>query len=350
MRGDLHILKTHKKITDMKNATNRINRFRGLVGVASIAWVLPVSAIENPAFEDAPKEKKGGVAAAEAPKHNKDNKAEKKIEKIALLGLGGTPASETLSLHLGLEDGNGLTVYHIIPGSSAAKVGLEKHDVITELDGQKIGSQDDLREAVIAHQPGDKVIVKYLHKGKAEVKKVTLGDRAEFQALRAPKINPWGQRGGMPEAQHKLMQERMKKHVDQMKLQLEQGGIELELQGLLENAQKAVPPGKQGNRGAGPRIKNFNFGGASITMMDGAGSVTMKTVNGNKDVIVKNKEGEVVFEGPYQTEQDKAAVPDDIRERLERMDFGQGADGGLRLRLAPGGIMPVPVEPEDDAR
>jgi len=332
----------------MKNAINLMSSLRGLVGVASVVWILPVSAIENPASEDAPKEKRGGEAAANAIGPNKPEK------KIALLGLGGMPASETLSLHLGLEAGNGLTVYHIIPGSAAAKVGLEKHDVITELDGQKIGSQEDLRQAVLAHEPGDEVVVKYLHKGKAEVKKITLGERAEFQGWAAPRINQWEQRGGMPEAQNKLMRERMLKHMDQMKLQFEQGGIELELQDLLDNAQNAVPQGKQGDRGVGARVKNFNFGGTSITMMDENGAVTMKTVNGKKNVIVKNKEGKVVFDGPYQTEQDKAAVPDDIRERLERMDFGRNAGGGFRLRVGPGGIMPAPAEedeaPEDDLR
>ena len=88
-------------------------------------------------------------------------------------------------------------------------------------------------------------------------------------------------------------------------------------------------------------------------MMDGKGSVTMKTINGKKDVIVKNKEGKVVFEGPYQTTQEQAAVPDDIRERLERMNFNRAAGGGFRLRVGPGGIMPAPKEreeAEDDVR
>ncbi len=343
---DFRFIITHRKTTDMTNKIKMINCMKGLVGVASIAITLPVLAIENPAPENAPKEKKGQEAAAvdEAPK---DNKAEREIAKIALLGLGGTPASETLSQHLGLEEGNGLTVYHIIPDSAAAKAGLEKHDVITELDGQKIGSQQDLRDAILAHKPGDEVVVKYMHKGKAAEKKIALGERKEFQRMARPEINQGWLGGNMPEAERKLMLGQMKKHMEEMKLQLEAGGVELDLKGLLENAQKAMPLGgiAKGVRGK----MNFNLGGASMTMMDGEGSVTMKTVDGKKDVTVKDKDGEVVFEGPYQTDQDKAALPDDVRERVERMNFGVGADGGFRLHVAPGGIMPAPVEPEEDA-
>ena len=54
--------------------------------------------------------------------------------------------------------------------------------------------------------------------------------------------------------------------------------------------------------------------------MDDEGSVTIRTINGNKEVIVKDKSGKALFEGPYQTEQDKAAVPEEFRQRIEGFD------------------------------
>lgn len=49
------------------------------------------------------------------------------------------------------------------------------------------------------------------------------------------------------------------------------------------------------------------------------GSLEMKTTEKGKEVIVKDPKGKLIFEGPWDTEQDKAAAPEDIRERIESM-------------------------------
>ncbi len=54
----------------------------------------------------------------------------------------------------------------------------------------------------------------------------------------------------------------------------------------------------------------------------------MKQSKGSKESRVFDKEGKLLWEGPYDTEQDKAAVPDDIRERIERLDFDINHKGG----------------------
>ncbi|MCP5536198.1 MAG: PDZ domain-containing protein [Akkermansiaceae bacterium] len=332
----------------MKTTTNLITCVKGLAGIAFVALALPVAAIENPAPEEAPKAKGNPEAAAEeAPKENK-----KAAKKLAMIGLGGAPASETLSLHLGLEEGNGLTIYHVVPGSAAAKAGIESHDVLTEFDGKKIGSQQDLRDAVSARQPGDEVTLKYIHKGKAEEKKVALGERTDMPQMIPGAGNPWLQgMGDIPEADRKRMQEQMQKHIEEMRKQLEKnGGMQFDLGGLLDGAVpgKAAPNGGDKPK-AGKQLKKFNFNAAaSITMMDNDGSVTMKTIDGKREVIVKDKAGNIQFEGPYETEQDKAAVPDDVRDRLDRLNFGEDGKNGFRLQILPGGMVPPPVQPDEN--
>ena len=337
----------------MKTTTHLSSCMKGLVGVAFVALAFPVSAIENPAAEERPK-KKANQKATEVDQRPDDKGAEKVREKVAMLGLGGVPASATLSQHLGLDEGNGLTLYHVVPGSAAAKAGLETHDVLIEVGGQKMGSQQDLRDVVLAHKPGDSVKVKYIHKGKTEEREVVLGERTDRpRVLSVPGVNPHGIHGALrnfPEADRKRIEDRMHKHMEQLQKQLnDNGGMQLDLHGLFDNAQKVAPENKAGGRGM-----KLKFGSAaSITMMDHDGAVTLKTIDGKKEVIVKDKEGEVVFEGPYQTEQDKAAVPDDIRDRLARMNFGQDGQGGLRLQIGPGGIpgdlIPAPAPPIDQA-
>lgn len=311
-----------------------------------MALILPVGAIEKPAAQDAPKEK---VNKAEADAMRKKAAP----LKLAMLGLGGAPVSETLSLHLGLEDGKGLTVLHVVPGSAAEKAGLKAHDILTEFAGKKIASQHDLRKAVLEHKPGDKVVIKFIKKGKAMEKEVVLGERedrphiprAPRGGLDAPGLDPMrmfeGFGGQIPEGDRKRMEEQMKKHLDQLQKQLGQDGLKLDLKRLLD-MQGGKKPGQGNALPGGIGI------GSSIIIKDDKGTVTMKMNNGKKEVIVTDNDGKVLYEGPYDTEQDKAAVPDDIRERLDRLNLDMNGGKGLRLQLGPGGMVPPPAPGQED--
>jgi len=94
----------------------------------------------------------------------------------------------------------------------------------------------------------------------------------------------------------------------------------------------------------------FNLNASSsITMSDGKGSVTMKSTNGQKEIMVKDVQGEMVFEGPYNTAQDKAALPDDIRERVSKLNFGENDGKGFHFKVMPGALIAPPVPDEDAA-
>jgi putative serine protease PepD len=59
----------------------------------------------------------------------------------------------------------------------AAKAGLKKGDVITDVNGKSVATGDDLSRAVDAHKPGDKVSVTYKRGGSEHSVTVTLGTR-----------------------------------------------------------------------------------------------------------------------------------------------------------------------------
>jgi hypothetical protein len=66
--------------------------------------------------------------------------------------------------------------------------------------------------------------------------------------------------------------------------------------------------------------------------MDDQGSIELKSNEGGKEITVRDKDQNITWTGPWDTDQDKAAAPDDVRKRVERLDFDSGANG-LRLRL-----------------
>ena len=68
----------------------------------------------------------------------------------------------------------GIYVAEVVENSAAAEAGLEKGDVITEVDGQKVQKFGDLSGIIAQKRPGDKVTITYLHNKKKHTKQVTL--------------------------------------------------------------------------------------------------------------------------------------------------------------------------------
>lgn len=315
----------------MKITTKLATCLKVLLVTTPLVLTPSLTALEKPAEkqQQAPKEKARDAEMA-------DKEAPAPVEKTAMLGVGGNAVSETLSLHLGLAEKTGLTIYHVIPDSAAAKAGIENHDVITAIGDTRIFTQSDLRKAVLAQKPGDEVTVKLVHKGQAIEKKVTLGERTiprrgegrplrEVQGANDLLKMLQGMGGNIPEVDRKRVEAEMRKHVEDLRRQF-QNGDRLELG-------DGIPL----NRDALKLRRGIQMlGGTSVTINDKDGSVTMKTFNGKKEVIVKNQDGETVFEGPYETEQDKAAVPDNVAERIKRVDMDMGIQkGGFKLRVGP---------------
>jgi hypothetical protein len=70
-----------------------------------------------------------------------------------------------LGVHLEPADEGGTRVLKVIPGSPAAKAGIEVGDVIVAVDGMTIGETFDLTYQVGLHQPGDTGEVEVVRNG-----------------------------------------------------------------------------------------------------------------------------------------------------------------------------------------
>ena len=68
----------------------------------------------------------------------------------------------------------GVYVAEVTDGGAAAEAGIEKGDVITAVDGQKITKFGELTAVMANKRPGEKITITYLHNKKKMTKTVTL--------------------------------------------------------------------------------------------------------------------------------------------------------------------------------
>jgi S1-C subfamily serine protease len=92
----------------------------------------------------------------------------------AFFGVQAETLTASVGRELGLSVTEGAVVVDVVGGSPAAKAGIQSGDVITALDGTRVGSVEDFVGALRTHRPGDVVTVKVVRGGSTTDVKVTL--------------------------------------------------------------------------------------------------------------------------------------------------------------------------------
>ncbi len=128
----------------------------------------------------------GGKVVAET-KENGDGKAADDGEKPAAqqgkaggpwLGVHTAELPAAMREQLDLRDGEGLLVEQLSPDSPAGSAGIAQHDIILTFNLTPVSTPDELRRELSNRQPGEKVLIEYLHKSRRQKAAVTLGKRA----------------------------------------------------------------------------------------------------------------------------------------------------------------------------
>jgi S1-C subfamily serine protease len=114
----------------------------------------------------------------------------------AFIGISGGTITPELARALNLPVEEGVIVQSVVKGGPADEAGIEGGDtqatiggtevslggdVITEVDGEKLGSMEELVEAIQAKQPGDELELKVLQGGQEKTAHVTLGKQPAKQ-------------------------------------------------------------------------------------------------------------------------------------------------------------------------
>jgi putative serine protease PepD len=96
---------------------------------------------------------------------------------VSQLLASGKAEHAYLGIEVGAAANGGALVASVRSATPAAKAGLRTGDVIIRLDGNSIGSPDELQRAVDARKPGDRITLEVRRNGATRTVHVTLGTR-----------------------------------------------------------------------------------------------------------------------------------------------------------------------------
>lgn len=270
------------------------------------------------------------AAAAPKPVQDQPQAAPAAEKQDAYLGLMSAPIPEALRHQMDLQTDAGVMVAQVDPEGAVGGT-LAPFDLLLKLDDQWIWNQEQLQGLVRMHKPGDKVALTFVRKSDRQTADVTLKGRALAPA------DVIRQRAHLPHA-----------GVEPIPMPLPQPfpGQQMPMR---------ITTGGSGQAQTEAHVSFF------MNDQDDQGSYALRMRDGAQTFSVKDPDGNLVFEGPVNTDEERAKVPADLQPKLrelqDRMPQTQirqfTVPGGSVMQLqsgvpgtvtVPGGPM-VPVQP-----
>lgn len=215
-----------------------------------------------------------------------------------------------LSAHLGLPHGMGLVITTVSAGSPAEGV-LKSHDVLTKFDDQWLVNAEQLAVLVRSRKADEEVALSYIRAGKPTTARVKLATRPAPEPVKTIGFH-WDQAiGGAPAAGSRVEVRNLP------------GGLPRE---EVDRTLSLAVPGGPGAVGgnvlfhAAPIARLLGVGDGQLAYSDDEGSLEIKTVEGKRELVAKDADGKVLYQGPLATESDRKALPEMVRARLERLE------------------------------
>jgi membrane-associated protease RseP (regulator of RpoE activity) len=263
---------------------------------------------------------------------------------LPFLGLSTASVPEMVADHLGIGGGSGVMIRTVCPDSPAEEAGLSVNDIILTIDGAPVGDPDAFSGKIAARKAGDTLELGLISKGKPDTAKVTLTERpAELNAHLTPEpFMP-----GLPQAQADRLREMMERNMQGFGRDIPGMAPDQEFENtfrmMRERMNRAfenqIPPITQGEDG-GVRFQQ----NSTIRLMDNQGSVEIKSSDGDTRVTVRDTADDVVWQGPWNTEKDKESAPQDVRERIDRVNVGSVNGKGFTFRFGKSGGKPDTID------
>jgi hypothetical protein len=207
-------------------------------------------------------------------------------EKAAFLGVSTSPATPALREQVKLPRGIGLVVDAVEPDSPADAAGLKQHDLLHKLNDQILINTQQLRVLLRTFKPADEVKLTLVRQGQSQVLSAKLVEK-ELPALDADNLFLDFQ----PEGLRDFLLEK-----------LPHGNTLLTAPG-----NGAVSVSVTGNR-------------SEAAWSDNEHTLRLSSKDGKDHLIVTDKAGNTIFAGPIETQEQRLALPDDIADKLAKME------------------------------
>lgn len=310
--------------------------------------------------------------------------------KVTYLGVYTEKLSPVVSRQLGLKDNLYLSVEYVQAGSPAEKAGVEKFDVLKKLDDQILVNQEQLGDLVRSRKPGEETVLTLLRAGKERKLTVKLGQiqaaevaprnraftlpgagnnrsgvrilprsgfgigaddedelhkriREELERARKRHTGPQGKTSPSVEP-GKRLRELLEKHGAHGGIGVLPGlpgapfhGAPPELEELLEQFGSGQP-------GSSSWSSTINLNERTVVVSDPDGTLELKEKDGHKTLKATGPDGELIYEGPINTDAEKKSLPGDLRDRLRKLE------SRVKIQVLPGAGKPRVPKSKPEAR
>jgi len=323
---------------------------------ASISAVLiaPSFAIEAPADHAPPPPAIGQASAADAAPAFKplrfgtapesaDAPQASPARDTAYLGVVTSEVPDILAGHLKLSDGQGILIRSLMPDGPAAKAGIATNDIITRVGDQAIQTPQDLSNSILQKNPDDVISIHLIHKGDLKTINITLAKRPQQFAAAQSQGQTNLSFDQLPEDLADRIRGALQGNFGSMDLDSQTGALPQPMQqGMQELQQRMQGFLKQAPGNGGIQVQS----GTTLRLRDQNGCIEIKSGQNGKEVTLHDPNGEIAWAGPWNSEQDKAAAPLEIRKRIEAMNLKDCPDTktGFQLQI-PQASAPLPGRP-----
>ena len=228
----------------------------------------------------------------------------------AFLGVSTSPVSEAMKAQLSLD--KALLVIRVLPDSPAAKAGIKLYDILLEIDDAVLGKQSRLAALIGSHQAGDEVELTLLRRAQEMKQKVILQGRPNTFVFLDDEPLDFSAMSEIEEL-HRRMSEMTQRGFSGRGVKMED--MRKRLFDMMREKRRQNSKNQQ---------EIFSFKGRSSSVIkssDGLYDIRIETIDGKKKVkVVDSKNGGVIFEGTINTEAEKKAMPESIRQKVLNLD------------------------------
>ena len=247
--------------------------------------------------------------------------------KVAYLGVHTEKLSPGTSHQLNLPIGAYLEVVYVGKESPALEAGIQSYDVLKKFDDQILINQEQLKQLVQMKQPGDSVILQLLRKGKELNLSIELGETtvSPNRSRRSP-LDPFGRSS--------LFEDNFLNNSGRIRDLFEKefgNQFGFRNRPFDPSAPDFSIPRSPRSKGFDPNspvhqpeddVQSFTYSSTQnqMTVTDEMGTLHYTEKDGEKFLRATDPQGELIFEGPVNSPEERKNLPKGLLPRLKKIE------------------------------